>query len=41
MFAGLYALYCGLVALAVTAIMLAPAVHRLLHKFHWRADHEG
>ncbi len=40
-FAGLYALYCGLVALVVAAIMLGPAVHRLLHKFHWEADQAG
>ena len=40
-FAGLYALYCGLVALVAAAIMLAPAVHRMLHLFHWKADREG
>jgi hypothetical protein len=35
LFAGLYALYAGLVFLVATAIILAPVVHRLLHKFHW------
>jgi len=35
MFAGLYALYSGLVFLIVTAIILTPIVHRVLHKFHW------
>ncbi len=37
-FAGLFALYCGLVALVAAAIMVAPAVHRMLHVFHWKAD---
>lgn len=34
LFAGLYALYCGLAVLAVASVMLAPVVHRLLHKLH-------
>ena len=34
-FAGLYALYAGLVFLIVTAIILTPVVHRVMHKFHW------
>jgi hypothetical protein len=34
-FAGLYALYCGLVLLVVVALMFAPVLHRILHKFHW------
>ena len=34
-FAGLYALYAGLVFLIVVAILLTPVVHRILHKFHW------
>ena len=37
-FAGLYALYAGLVFLVVAGLLLAPFVHRLLHKFHWDAD---
>lgn len=37
-FAGLYALYAGLVFLVAVAIMLAPVVHRLLHKFHWERE---
>ena len=37
-FAGLYALYAGLVFLVVAGLTLAPFVHRLLHKFHWDAD---
>lgn len=34
LFAGLYALYCGLVVLLVAGIILAPVAHRVLHKFH-------
>jgi hypothetical protein len=34
LFAGLYALYSGLVLIAATTIILAPIVHRLLHHFH-------
>lgn len=40
LFAGLYALYAGLVFLAAAGIILAPVVHRLLHKFHWEGDEE-
>lgn len=39
LFAGLYALFCGLILLVATAVVLAPVVHRLLHRFHWSADH--
>ena len=34
LFAGLYALYAGLVFIAVAGLMLAPVMHRLLHRFH-------
>jgi hypothetical protein len=34
LFAGLYALYCGLVVLIIAGFMLAPVAHRVLHKFH-------
>ena len=37
-FAGLYALYAGLVFLAAAGLVLAPMLHRLLHKFHWQQD---
>ncbi len=33
-FASLYALYSGLALIAVVGLMLAPVLHRLLHKFH-------
>lgn len=34
-FAGVYALYAGLLFIAVMSIILAPVVHRVLHRFHW------
>lgn len=37
-FAGLYALYAGLVFLLSAGLMFAPILHRLLHKFHWDQD---
>lgn len=40
LFAGIYALYAGLVFIAVMSIMLAPVVHRVLHRFHW-TDERG
>jgi hypothetical protein len=38
LFAGLYALYAGLVFLVVAALILTPIVHRVMHKFHWEQD---
>lgn len=35
LFAGLYALYAGLVFLLNAALVLTPVAHRVLHKFHW------
>jgi hypothetical protein len=35
LFAGGYALYAGLVFLVTASLLLAPLVHRLLHRFHW------
>lgn len=34
LFAGLYALYAGLVVILVAGVVLAPVAHRILHKFH-------
>lgn len=34
LFAGMYALYAGVVFLVVAGIMGAPLVHRILHRFH-------
>lgn len=34
-FASIYALYSGLALIAVVGLLLAPVIHRLLHKFHF------
>jgi hypothetical protein len=34
LFAGLYALYSGMILLIVVGLLLAPVLHRLLHSFH-------
>jgi len=39
LFAGLYALYCGLVVIVATGAFLVPVLHRAIHLFHWRTDH--
>jgi len=36
LFAGLYALYAGLIFIATAALIFTPLLHRLLHRFHWR-----
>jgi hypothetical protein len=37
-FAGIYALYCGLVLLISVGIVAAPIVHRFLHHFHSESE---
>jgi hypothetical protein len=39
LFAGLYALYCGLVVIVSMGVLLTPVLHRAMHLFHWRRDH--
>ena len=34
-FAGVYALYSGIVVIAVAGLLLAPAIHRVMHRVHW------
>jgi hypothetical protein len=34
-FAGCYALYAGLVFIVSAGVILAPVVHRIMHRFHW------
>ena len=41
LFAGLYALYSGLALIVVAGILLAPFVHRLLHRFHLEGGKGG
>lgn len=38
LFAGLYALYSGLVVLAAASILIAPVFHRVMHRFHLQED---
>jgi hypothetical protein len=40
-FAGLYALYSGLAVLAIAAIVFAPVIHRILHRFHIEEAQDG
>lgn len=38
LFAGFYALYCGLAVIFVAGVILAPIAHRILHRFHVEGD---
>lgn len=40
-FAGLYALYAGLVFLLVAGMLFAPVIHCIVHRIHWEADEPG
>lgn len=35
LFAGLFALYAGLVIIIAAGVVLAPALHRMIHRIHW------
>ena len=39
-FAGLFALYSGLAVLAIAAVIFAPILHRLMHRFHLEEEAE-
>ena len=39
LFAGFYALYCGLAVITVAGVIFAPVIHRALHRFHLERDH--
>lgn len=41
LFAGLYALYSGVVFLLVAGLLFAPVVHRILHSFHLESSGQG
>jgi len=41
LFAGFYALYSGLVFLVAVGVIVAPALHRMLHLFHWQEGKNG
>ena len=38
LFAGCYAIYCGITLIATIGVILAPVIHRALHKFHLEDD---
>ena len=40
LFAGIYAIYYGIALIGTTGVILAPVIHRSLHKFHleWDGD---
>ena len=40
LFAGIYALYSGFAVLVIAAVMFAPAVHRMLHRFHLQTEED-
>ena len=35
LFAGSYALFCGMIVILITGVIIAPIVHRVMHRFHW------
>jgi hypothetical protein len=37
-FAGVYAMYCGLMFIIAVGFLVAPVFHRFLHKFHLEMD---
>jgi hypothetical protein len=41
LFASFYALYSGIAFLTMVAIVMAPLLHRFLHKFHLEVSEEG
>lgn len=41
LFAGCYALYSGLVLIIAMGILVAPIVHRMLHRFHLEEHENG
>ena len=40
-FAGLYAIYCGLLLIGVTGLILAPVFHRVMHQLHLPDDDDA
>ena len=38
LFGGFYALYSGLVVIVAAGVLLAPVIHRMLHRFHAETD---
>jgi hypothetical protein len=40
LFAGVYAIYCGFAVLGIAAVIFAPVVHRVFHRFHIQEEGE-
>jgi len=40
LFAGIYALYSGFAVLVIAGVTFAPAIHRVLHRFHLADDQD-
>lgn len=40
LFAGLYALYAGMVVLVVAGVLFVPVFHRFVHRFHLEKDEQ-
>ncbi len=40
LFASFYAMFSGLVFIGVAAVLLAPVVHRFLHRFHLESEEQ-
>ena len=40
LFAGIYALYSGLVLVGTAGLLLAPFLHRLMHRLHLESGHQ-
>ena len=38
--AALFALYAGLMFLAVAGLLVTPVLHRVLHRLHWESERE-
>jgi hypothetical protein len=41
LFAACYALYSGIAFLTMMAVLLAPVVHRMMHRFHLEEGEDG
>ena len=41
LFEGIYAIYCGLLLIGVTGLILAPVFHRVMHQLHLPDDDDA
>lgn len=40
LFAGIYALYSGIIFLIAVGVIFAPVFHRMFHLFHWKEENQ-